>query len=301
MACCCWTLLTTAMTPQRDLGEQRIYKEGRKKESRACVSSDAVHGQAGKQFALLAGALSNTGLLELGRCFARLHLLFTWVERTCVQPVLIPVCCVHSFPSSLPALMTLTRSATAVSDTSGNAPTASTSAVVSPPPLPVLTVGLGKNGDCIPAQGNYRRFHEAAAAGGGAPAALVVLSEVRLLVSNNKKLFVIDRASVDSLQGQLCLIRIHSMPLLGECLSVIPLHLQAGHFQVLDKLTFLQESACYAGRVRHDTAHHALKPCLMPCWRSTLQLPFCCDVRTTAAYASLPPLHLMAAGQRDQS
>lgn len=67
---------------------------------------------------------------------------------------------------------------------------------------------------------------------------------------------MIDCASNDSLQGQLCLIRVHGMPLLGECLSVIPLHLQAGHFQVLDKLTFLQESACYAGRVRHAVVHH---------------------------------------------
>lgn len=117
-----------------------------------------------------------------GRCVGMLCLLPTWVVRRCTHLVLAPVCCVRSFPSSLPALTALTRSATAVSDTSRNSATASTNAVASPTPLPVLTVGLGRNGDCIPAQGNYRRFHEAAAAGGGAPAALVVLSEVRLLV-----------------------------------------------------------------------------------------------------------------------
>lgn len=172
MASCCWTLLTAAMTPQRDLGEHMG----------AYVSTDVLHGQAGKRFALLAGALSNRGLLEGGRCSGLLRYLHTRVVGACIQPVLTTVCCARSFPSSLPALTALTRSATAVSDTSRNSATASTNAVASPTPLPVLTVGLGRNGDCIPAQGNYRRFHDAAAAGGGAPAALVVLSEVRLLV-----------------------------------------------------------------------------------------------------------------------
>lgn len=46
-------------------------------------------------------------------------------------------------------------------------------------PVPVLVVGLGKNGDCIPRRSNYQMFYQAAAEGRDAPAALVVLKGVR--------------------------------------------------------------------------------------------------------------------------
>ena len=65
--------------------------------------------------------------------------------------------CVHiiRYPSSFPALRGLTRGQAAI---------------------PVLIIGFGKNGDCIPRRGNYAAFEEAVSGGMG-PVTTVVMEQ----------------------------------------------------------------------------------------------------------------------------
>ncbi|GAX73767.1 hypothetical protein CEUSTIGMA_g1218.t1 [Chlamydomonas eustigma] len=100
------------------------------------------------------------------------------------------------FPSALPLLTGLTQLQEGDSDFNG--------ALLYPAmnTMPVLIVGFGRNGDCVPPRSNYKSFLEAA-------------------------------ASSKSLKPMITFALIK----------------QAGHFSLLDELSFLQQSACSLGKV----------------------------------------------------
>ncbi|KAG1662327.1 hypothetical protein FOA52_011485 [Chlamydomonas sp. UWO 241] len=145
------------------------------------------------------------------------------------------------FPSCLPSLAELASppalpgaaspaAADGASDAADGAGSRAGSAALSQPqsqrpgPMPVLIVGFGHNGDCIPRRVNYSAFFRAASGGRGSGGDAV-----------------------------------------GDCIAALVVLRQVGHFQLLDERTFLQESACSAGRV-DEAALRALCAGLLVDW-----------------------------------